>query len=206
MKRTPRSASRRASRQLAANVPGFRDVGSVQFEDVRQAPSRDPSPPARCLHAEGHLVLRDHAASISGIHARVVFVHPVELAQSYRASRRRLDAMTPSGLLRYSTGSLPPRNCTPWYCEGRKPLPQSRAYSGWSPFARARQQHDERRQVVVLAAQPVAEPRADRGAAGDLRAGLEERDRGVVVDRLGVHRPHDAQTRRRSSPCAAAAR
>ena len=32
MKRTPRSASRRASRQLAAKVPGLRDVGAVQLE------------------------------------------------------------------------------------------------------------------------------------------------------------------------------
>ena len=39
MKRTPRSASRRASRQLAAKVPGLRDVGAVQVEDVLSARS-----------------------------------------------------------------------------------------------------------------------------------------------------------------------
>ena len=39
MKRTPRSASRRASRQLAAKVPGLRDVGAVQVEDVLAARS-----------------------------------------------------------------------------------------------------------------------------------------------------------------------
>ena len=31
---------------------------------------------------------------------------------------------TPGGLERYSTGSPLVRNCTPWYIEGRKPLPQ----------------------------------------------------------------------------------
>ncbi len=54
-------------------------------------------------------------------------------------------------------------------------------------------EHDERRQVLVHRAQAVADPRADRRAAGDLRAGLKERDRGVVVDGLGVHALDEAQ-------------
>ena len=60
MKRTPRSASRRASRQLAANVPGLRDVGAVQLEDVLAARSdRSVSSGTDGLHAERHLVLGD---------------------------------------------------------------------------------------------------------------------------------------------------
>ncbi len=59
--------------------------------------------------------------------------------------------------------------------------------------AALRDQHDERGQVAVLAAQAVADPRAHARAAGLLAAGLEEGDARVVVDRLRVHRPHDAQ-------------
>ncbi len=55
-----------------------------------------------------------------------------------------------------------------------------------------RHQHDERGQVVVHRAQPVGKPRPHRRPAGDLRARLEERDRRVVVDRLGEHRLHEA--------------
>ena len=57
-----------------------------------------------------------------------------------------------------------------------------------------------------FAAQPVGHPGPDAGPAGDLRAGLEERDRRIVVDRLGVHRLDDAQLGRRFARCAAAAR
>ena len=56
-----------------------------------------------------------------------------------------------------------------------------------------RDQHDERRQVFVVAAQAVVHPRAHAGPPGDLRAGLEERDRRVVVDRVGEHRADDAE-------------
>ena len=56
-----------------------------------------------------------------------------------------------------------------------------------------RDEHDERRQVLVVAAEPVVNPRAHARPAGDLRAGLEEGDRGVVVDRLGEHRADDAE-------------
>ena len=48
--------------------------------------------------------------------------------------------------------------------------------------------HDhERRQVFVVAAESVGEPRADRGPSGELKAGLEESDRRIVVDRFRVH-------------------
>jgi len=55
-----------------------------------------------------------------------------------------------------------------------------------------RQQHDERREVLVDLAQTVVGPRAHAGAAGQLAAALEKRDGGIVVDRLGVHRADDA--------------
>ncbi len=45
----------------------------------------------------------------------------------------------------------------------------------------------------VFAAEAVADPRADARPAGELRAGLHERDRGVVVDRFGVERVDHAE-------------
>ena len=56
-----------------------------------------------------------------------------------------------------------------------------------------RNEHHERGQVLVVASETVVNPRADAGPAGKLRAGLQERDRGIVVDGLGVERPHDAK-------------
>ena len=56
----------------------------------------------------------------------------------------------------------------------------------------AREQDDERRQVLVLAPQAVGDPRPHAGPARELRARLHERDRRVVVDRLGLHRADDA--------------
>ena len=56
-----------------------------------------------------------------------------------------------------------------------------------------RDQDHERGKVAVQAAEAVADPRSHRRSAGDLRSGLEEGDRGVVVDRLGVHGSNHAQ-------------
>ena len=57
----------------------------------------------------------------------------------------------------------------------------------------ARGHHHEAGQVPVHGAEPVGEPRPEAGPAGLLRARLHERDRGVVVDRVGVDAAHDAQ-------------
>ena len=56
---------------------------------------------------------------------------------------------------------------------------------------RLREEHDERRQVLVLAAEPVTEPRAHARTARLLKAGLDERDRRIVIDRFRVHRLDD---------------
>ena len=51
---------------------------------------------------------------------------------------------------------------------------------------------DEIGEVFVFGPEAVAEPRSHGGASGDLGAGLEKGDGGVVVDGLGVHRPDEA--------------
>ncbi len=76
-----------------------------------------------------------------------------------------------------------------------------------------REQHDECRQVLVEATETVGDPRAHAGPARELRAGLHERDRRVVVDRLGLHRADERDVVRDlrgmrqelAEPCAALA-
>ena len=55
-----------------------------------------------------------------------------------------------------------------------------------------RHEHDERGQVAILRAEPIAQPTAHRRTPRDLVAGAEERDRRIVVDRFGVHRAQHA--------------
>ena len=59
-------------------------------------------------------------------------------------------------------------------------------------FLVGRDEHDKRWQVVVHAAETVVGPGAHARTTGQLAAGLEEGDRGVVVDRVGVHRTDHA--------------
>ena len=60
-------------------------------------------------------------------------------------------------------------------------------------FPRALRDHrDEGGEVLVLAAEAVARPRAHAGVAGKLIPGVHERDRRVVVDGLGVQRLDEA--------------
>jgi hypothetical protein len=54
-------------------------------------------------------------------------------------------------------------------------------------------EHDEPGQVLIDAPEPVTEPRPHARPPGELVAGLEKRDRRVVVDRLGVERFDEAQ-------------
>ena len=53
--------------------------------------------------------------------------------------------------------------------------------------AALRDEYDESRQVMILAAQPVAHPRPHRRAAGLLEAALDEGDRRIMVDGVGLH-------------------
>ena len=146
---------------------GLARVGAVQLEGVlparstgRSAPARRsacgrPSRTARCAWRS-----RDRRSRRSCM--------LVELAERVEHRRGASSASMPGGIRR---GTAPDRRrrgtCTPWCCDGRKPLPHRREKSGWSALMplRLRDQHDERRQVLVLAAQAVAEPGADARAA-----------------------------------------
>jgi hypothetical protein len=53
-------------------------------------------------------------------------------------------------------------------------------------------EHDKGRQVLIHRAQAVRNPRTEAGTARDLVAGLHVSDGGLVIDRLGVQRAHEA--------------
>ena len=61
------------------------------------------------------------------------------------------------------------------------------------PLAILRHHHHERRQVVVQTPQPITHPGSKARPARKLRAGLEHRDRRIVIDRLREHRLHKTQ-------------
>ena len=98
MNRTPRSASRRASRQLAANVPGLRRVGAVELEDVVAAPC-DRSVTSGTLvcirNAISYCAMRDFDLRVE----LLLVLMPVERRSACRASRARPERQMPSGLL-----------------------------------------------------------------------------------------------------------
>jgi hypothetical protein len=56
-----------------------------------------------------------------------------------------------------------------------------------------RDHDDEGGQIAILAAETIGEPRPHARPARELSARLKEGDRGIVVDRLGVHRLDEAQ-------------
>ncbi len=54
-----------------------------------------------------------------------------------------------------------------------------------------RLQHHEGRQILVHAAQPIAQPRPDAGPPRDHESGLEKRHGGLVIDGVGMHGADD---------------
>ena len=90
MKRTPRSASRRASRQLAAKVPGLSRVGAVHLERLRRAPSRDRSAPGTDVCMRKAISYWAMRVAISGS-PNFAVLQLVELGQvvEHRAAGRR---------------------------------------------------------------------------------------------------------------------
>ena len=146
------------------------------------------------LHAVGHLVLRDARGDLRVAEfARAAAGSASARSSSIARRPSRLDAV---GVRRGRAPGRPAeRNLHALVLrrqEAAAPQPVVERLVGRVAGA-LRDQHDERGQVLVLAAEAVAEPGADARPAGELGAGLEEGDRRVVVDRLGVHRLDEAE-------------
>ena len=167
-------------------------LGSVEFErlgllvgDVRELGHRR-------LHAERHLVGLDARERLGVACGRRV--HRVQLDEivKLRAPRVAVDAVGVREVrhgvaARAEADALVRRRqeaAAPEAREDRLPRILARAL---------RNEHDESRQIRVLAAEAVARPRAHARVAGQLVARVHEGDRGIVVDRLGGHALDDAE-------------
>ena len=205
MNRTPRSASRRASRQLAANEPSppcvpYRSRTCLRL--VRHVHQLGHAG----LHLERHLVLGDAGGDLrdrrrlvrrswlSALHG----VDDVALLVA-RDARRAADVEH-----RVALGRGTRRPGSGW---AGSPLCHCRAAIGcvW-PNLPVEVSTTKPGRSSRLAAQAVGQPRAHRRPAGDRRAGVHERVGRVVVDRLGLQRADDADVVGDRRRCAGRAR
>ncbi len=183
MKRTPRSAKRRASRQLEAKVPGFL-ASSPYSSKCWPVLWRFRQFGHRSLHPKRHFVLGDAGVRF-GIAEFLVF-ELVEFAESSQDIRAGVGAETLRDL-----------RCTE---RDRRLNGISRLDSGWAESRcptgghtaagrrRWRNHHDEGREVFGFAADAVGDPGAHAGPAAEAEAGLRHGDGGIVIDLFGVHR------------------
>ena len=171
-------------------MPGLRDVGAVQVEDVLRLLREIEQIGHRRLHAERHLVLRDAGFDLRI--AELIQVHAVEFAGGVEhvAARVRVDAV---GIVQVQHRIAARAEAHALVIGGQKAAaPEAREQRLVRiQRLRLREHHDERGQVPILAAQAVADPRAHAGTARLLAAALDERDRRIVIDRVRVHRLDD---------------
>ena len=142
------------------------------------------------LHAVGHFKLADACLDLGVAAAGEVLAIEIGDAVEHQAATF---AGEPGGIIEIEYGLAGPAELHALMLARQKaaaPKTRKQALAG-AGFV-DREQHDERREVFVDLAQAVVGPRAHARAAGELTAALEKRDRGIVVDRLGVHRADDA--------------
>ena len=140
----------------------------------------------RGLHAIGHFVLGD--ARLDLRIPELLRPHAVDLRHrvEHAASRGRIDSLRVRQIqhrvaARAKLDALVPRR-------QEAGAPQAREQRlGLVEVAALRDEHDESGQVVILAAQSVTHPRPHRRASGLLKPALNEGDRRVVIDGIGLH-------------------
>ena len=115
-------------------------------------------------------------------------VQPVQCLQH----RHAIGPIEPGGIIEKQHGIRARAQLDSLMHGGEKTAPPEPGVERLSPRLLGNQD-EERGQVPILAAQAVAGPGSHAGTTGELRAGLEERDRRIVVDRLGVHAPDEAE-------------
>ena len=172
-----------------AGLPGIR---TVQLEDPLRLFREIRQLGHRALHPVRHLVLRDARRDLRI--ARLLELHLVQLCQMiqvppprFAAESRRVREIQHRIANRSELHAL--------VLAGQKSAaPQpivKRLIAG--PSGALRHHHHKGRKIVVLASEPVRNPRPDARPPGQLRSGLEERDAGIVIDGFGVHRLDEAQ-------------
>ena len=142
------------------------------------------------LHAEGHLVL-----SNTGLRLRVgdlIELLLVHSRQRIKHATSRLDADS-RRVGQEQDGIAPGAQGHALVFAGQKARAPETIVNGLrflAPCPRCRHDH-ERRQVVVLGAKTIAEPRSQAGPARHLVPRADIGDGRIVIDRLGPERPDD---------------
>ena len=162
---------------------------SVEVKDVGRFRGEIRQLGHRGLHSEGHFKLRDprldfRIEAFPGQHA----VQPLDFFHDLPL-RALADALRIAHVVNRVALGL---KLDAFEAGGQKaagPLPGGNRLE--AVFA-SRGEHHESRQILRLRAQAIQKPRAHAGPALDLRPGVHERMRGIVVDLLGAHRSHDA--------------
>ena len=164
-------------------------VGSVQLEDVAWLPGRVHHLGDRGLHTVGHFVLSD--AGVDLLVGKLQALELVQFAQpvKHQAAAGAGDAFR---IVEVKHGLAARAELHTLVARREKPASPQPGVKGLVRLLPGNQ-HDEGGQVLIVAAQTIMDPRPDAGPARELRSGLKECDRRVVVDCLGKHRPDDAE-------------
>ena len=169
---------------------------AIQFEEMLGFPAEIGQFGHRCLHAKRHFILSD-----AGVNFRVrafpgqQAVEPLDFLD-HLTLRALADAFGIAHVMDGVAFGLKKNAFKPARQETGGPLPgRNRLGAGFA----LRGQHDKAGQLVGLRAETVEQPGAHAGPALDLRAGVHERVRRIVVDLLGVHRADDANVVRNTA-------
>ena len=194
MKRTPRSASRRASRQLAAKRAGLARIGAVELERARRLLRESVSSGTEdCIrNAISYCAMR---VAISGI-AELARRRPGSACRARRACGAASSRLKPGGSDRYSTGSPAGAELHALILRGQEaaaPQPVVERLIRSLPLPCEIITTNAGRSSVSLP-RPYASHDAHAGPARQLDAGLNERDGRIVIDRFGVHRLDEADS------------
>ena len=206
MNRTPRSARRRASRQLAANVPGLRASGPYSSNVRAGSFERSVSSGTEVciLYAISYCAMR---VAISG--------SPNSSSSTWLSFRQVVDEppplgrVKPGGSERYSTGSPPRAELHALILASAR----SRCPTAGRPAA-DRSDCPLPCEIITTNAgrslfslpSPYASHEPMDGRPAIWKSGLEKRHRRIVIDRLRVHRLDEAEIVRHLAQYAASTR
>ena len=187
----PHAALGQAPGQQAVRGEGaVAGLAAVQIQDVLGLLAGVHQIGNAGLHLEGHLVLRDPRGDFRIVHDGVVLgidrvgrLHHVLLLVAGDAGRV---AQVQHRVAAAAQGdALEPAGQKP-----RRPLPRRDGLV--LPAAAQGGEHHETGQILGFAAQAVHDPGAHRGPPGDLRTGVDEHVRRIVIDGFRGHGPHEA--------------
>ena len=167
-------------------------LGSVEVENALRFAGNVRELGHAGLHAEGHLVLRDARLDVRVAERGVpAAVERGEFVERFAAR----GAVHAGGIREIQNGIARVAELHALMLRRQKAAaPQAVVERLIVAAARAEgREHHVGGQVLIFAAEAVTEPRTHARTARELMPGLEKSDRGIVIDRVGVHRADEAQ-------------